>query len=759
MEQVTYDEKLPMLDLGDDPMVGPKQEDIQADAIWHGIPIEGFSGPGEEMIRATISRIPPELLKNVHRVKAAPELQPKHGRYDPETHTVNINPLIFNLRQRFGEGQGWIYHTELCLVHEVGHSIYYFLPEKTKDQWRDLSGWMVGTQEGQAPPYKETRPGWPKDTSKWTHQKGIKFTRKYAQKNDDEDFADSFAFFLLNKPHQMEPSKRDFVHKMIDERVKKYPQTLVEGPTKPYGERDLQAGGPGSGCNPEVANPRCGRPSTGLITVGEMNRIGNSSYRPRYRQLVERLADGKWHQLTAPEFTKPSPRTGFYTGMRSVLRPLGFNVETRAGKIRLVRIKQEQPTTMDVLERGQRGELTQDQVREQLQQLRHDEAVRAHPGYFTEEDRQQASQRLREESNRLLQQLGPQTSGLQPGRATTGTIREADQARQTPAPKPPIQNTNPDFRKPKGFLAKDDKPTPEEISKDNIVLLGENGDTKKVAENFEEFFGMSPKDYKDAILKGVDRSIADGARLRISQQPYGDAEGNHYWQVAFSKPEVFQMERTFFPKDKTVSHGYFVIQPQYEGKDFAKQLFANSVDMYDHLGVEKIDVHANLSVGGYAWARYGFVPSQSSWDNVRDEIKESLYNNSNYSADVKAQIRLIANIEDPKAIWLMAALKDKDNKSVGWSLLSDTDWDGHLNLSDRENYSVMKAYLDSKKKVHAAMAEPYYPGKEDSPFHEDMLSSEEGNRAADLQACMFAVRNGWSVADALKYFKGSKVKG
>lgn len=728
MKTVKFDSNVQMLDLGDDPMVGPQEQEIQADAAWHGIPIEGFSGPGEEMIRATISRVPPELLKNVHCIKAAPELYPKHGRYDPETHTVNINPLIFNLRQRFGQGEGWIYHTELCLVHEIGHSIYYFLPEKTKDQWRDLSGWMVGTQEGQEPPYKETRPGWPPSTSKWTHKKGIKFTRKYAKKNDDEDFADCFAFYILNKPHQMEPSKRDFVHKIIDERVKKYPQTLIEGPTKPYPERDLMAGGPGSGCNPEVANPRCGRPSgSGLITVGEMGRVGNR----RYREILERIADGKWHPLEAPPlFAKPSPRTGFYTGMRNVIRPMGFNVETRNGQIRLVRTAQhqnyekvqrlEQPSTMDILDRGQRGELTQEQVREQLQQVRQREE-------------------LQRQSEDVVRQLGPQHPGLQPGRTTTGTLND----RHQPASVPKEENTNVEGRKPKGFLAKDDKPNPEELNKDKISIRPEE------LEEFESYFKMSPKDYKDAILKGLPEEVTNNVRTDVTKA------ATSLWRVSITGP-VFRMERYFYTDQDRVGHSYFVVERPFEGKDYGKQIFSNSLDMYDHLGIKTIDVHANLSVGGYAWARYGFTPSQSSWDAMRDDINEQVATDRNFTPDVKAQVRLITRMEDPKAIWLLAALKDGQGKSVGKSVLLNSDWDGKINLQDKEEYSVVRAYTESKKKKLAAsalQAEPKYVGTDDSPFHDEMLSSDEGQKASDLLACLFAVRNGWSVKKALKWFK------
>jgi hypothetical protein len=39
------------------------------------------------------------------------------------------------------------------------------------------------------------------------------------------------------------------------------------------------------------------------------------------------------------------------------------------------------------------------------------------------------------------------------------------------------------------------------------------------------------------------------------------------------------------------------------------------------MGVTKVKVHANIDVGGYAWARFGFVPRQRSWDELRGSLK------------------------------------------------------------------------------------------------------------------------------------------
>lgn len=215
----------------------PREKDIKAQALFRGVMIEGFSKPLEEFIRATMSRVPPELLTHVKEVKANPGLTPKHGRYDPETETVELSPHNFELRARLGRGPGWMHHAELTIVHEIGHSVYSFLSESQRDEWRAISGWMVGTADGQAPAYEEKRPGWPKKTSKMTHKMGVRFTRPYAEKNDDEDFADSLAFYILGKPHQMDKRKRVFLDQLMGNMVKIYPQASIKGPDKAYGER------------------------------------------------------------------------------------------------------------------------------------------------------------------------------------------------------------------------------------------------------------------------------------------------------------------------------------------------------------------------------------------------------------------------------------------------------------------------------------------------------------------------------------------
>lgn len=209
------------------------QAGVRQGTIWHGIKITGFTGPEEDGIRAMLSRIPPELLTNVVEIQSAKELNAKHGRYLPSTKIVQFNPKDFTLRQRFGKGEGWIYHAELTVVHEVFHSLYDALPSEKKEEWLALGGWMQGTKQGQSPAHVEGRPGWVHETSTWTHKAGVVFPRYYSEKDPNEAFADCGAFYVLGKAHQMSPQLKQFMDQFIQDNVKHYPRASIESPEKP----------------------------------------------------------------------------------------------------------------------------------------------------------------------------------------------------------------------------------------------------------------------------------------------------------------------------------------------------------------------------------------------------------------------------------------------------------------------------------------------------------------------------------------------
>jgi hypothetical protein len=204
-----------------------------AGSLWNGIKLTGFTGPEEEELRAMLSRIPPELLFNVKEFKSADELQAVHGTFYPSTKTIAFNPANFRNKQKFGKGDGWLHHSEMTVVHEVGHSLYDAMTAAERMNWHGIYGWRKGFYPGQATPFVESRKGWDAYTSDWTHKAGLTMPRYYSEKNPNECFADCFAYFILGKAHQIEISAKNFLEKFIQDRVHRYPKVSIESPTIP----------------------------------------------------------------------------------------------------------------------------------------------------------------------------------------------------------------------------------------------------------------------------------------------------------------------------------------------------------------------------------------------------------------------------------------------------------------------------------------------------------------------------------------------
>ncbi len=58
-----------------------------------------------------------------------------------------------------------------------------------------------------------------------------------------------------------------------------------------------------------------------------------------------------------------------------------------------------------------------------------------------------------------------------------------------------------------------------------------------------------------------------------------------------------------------VEHAYFQIDPRLQGSGIATDINNAAFDLYKARGMETVTVHANIDVGGYTWAKQGFI-----WD-------------------------------------------------------------------------------------------------------------------------------------------------
>ncbi len=124
-----------------------------------------------------------------------------------------------------------------------------------------------------------------------------------------------------------------------------------------------------------------------------------------------------------------------------------------------------------------------------------------------------------------------------------------------------------------------------------------------------------------------------------------------------------------------------------QGRGQAKALMEDQIAQAAKLGVDRISIHANMDVGGYTWARFGYAPDQNSWDELRAHLKRKVdAGDLDLGADDDAARALLAS-RDPHAIWPLSDLE------AGKKLLLGTSWHGILDLGDEPTVSRLTGYL------------------------------------------------------------------
>jgi hypothetical protein len=85
--------------------------------------------------------------------------------------------------------------------------------------------------------------------------------------------------------------------------------------------------------------------------------------------------------------------------------------------------------------------------------------------------------------------------------------------------------------------------------------------------------------------------------------------------------------RSFFRTpdgELAVDHSMFTIRGEGQGSGIGKQVLKAQFDEDEKMGVGLVTVHANIDVGGYAWARFGFTPDEGGWGSLREGLKRRI---------------------------------------------------------------------------------------------------------------------------------------
>jgi hypothetical protein len=158
------------------------------------------------------------------------------------------------------------------------------------------------------------------------------------------------------------------------------------------------------------------------------------------------------------------------------------------------------------------------------------------------------------------------------------------------------------------------------------------------------------------------------------------------------KGEKFRMIRTFKTDTKGkmyVIHEFLTIPKEMQGNGFTKELFQCLYKQYKNAGVEEIKVHANIDIGGYAWARYGFSVNK----NKISEYLGGRIANKLSESQARQAIGIIEKYfkDNPKSNrFPMRLLADTP---WGKDLLIKSNWYGNINLNNTVERVIFENYL------------------------------------------------------------------
>jgi GNAT superfamily N-acetyltransferase len=133
-----------------------------------------------------------------------------------------------------------------------------------------------------------------------------------------------------------------------------------------------------------------------------------------------------------------------------------------------------------------------------------------------------------------------------------------------------------------------------------------------------------------------------------------------------------------------------------QGKGVGKQVISTLVDFAKSLGVTKITLNADIDIGAYAWARYGWLPSDLKitsevWGSFFNTIAWRINEGLGLPADVKqVATAALARLRqgDQLALWAIS-----DIPQWGARILRGVHWDGVLDFSNPLAMARFNAYV------------------------------------------------------------------
>jgi GNAT superfamily N-acetyltransferase len=200
-----------------------------------------------------------------------------------------------------------------------------------------------------------------------------------------------------------------------------------------------------------------------------------------------------------------------------------------------------------------------------------------------------------------------------------------------------------------------------------------------------DFLGLRPQDFDGTVRN-------DNGRIWVS----GDLVRN-------GEP-IGQITRSGNENTGTAVHHSIEIAPAWQRHGLSKGILAANIDYYRSHGINLVRTRAGDEGGGFTWARYGFVPEQDSWLQLRGELARRLDQIQGLPENVKGRIQDLLASPDPKTIWEVAdyemPVPERNDPSkmatLGSRLLRGTTWKGYMDLNDPEINRRFDDYVENR---------------------------------------------------------------
>lgn len=251
--------------------------------------------------------------------------------------------------------------------------------------------------------------------------------------------------------------------------------------------------------------------------------------------------------------------------------------------------------------------------------------------------------------------------------------------------------------------------------------FGREGASLDKVEEFYDSFGLSPMEFNRRFFKSA---IALGGDPITEVKVLEDG----IFKLSFIS-DLLTADRVINFNDKQVIHETLKVNRKSTGRGIAKGLLRDHFLLYEELGIEKVSLHANIDVGGYAWFNYGFLPEVDDF-SFQSGILDALDRNGTQLLIEAESLGIPSSHEDLVLVrnlveraqstepWTTAEIKtlrevsgwigDREltdrlrdlsrgnaiSNTIGKFLLLGTSWEGSISLDDREAMEILFNYIN-----------------------------------------------------------------